>query len=100
MEFTNSLAYSTQLGAAGLIARCNSLYSIGISAVTDRPPLVLFVRENGAFVSQNRSDTAFFLPLTEIRLPAFLPIRVPLAPGTLPYSAGRTAGKPGRNRVT
>src|SRR4051812_24912927 len=37
MEFTNRLANSAQFGAAGLIARRNSLYSIGISAVSDRP---------------------------------------------------------------
>jgi len=44
----------------------------------------VFVRENGAFDPQNRSDTAFFPPLTETSLPAFLPIRVPLALGVRP----------------
>jgi len=42
----------------------------------------MLVRENGAFYPQNRSDTALFLPLT--CLPAFLPIRAPLARGALP----------------
>jgi hypothetical protein len=43
----------------------------------------LLVRENGALDPQNRSDTAFFLPLTETRQPALLPIRAPMAPGAL-----------------
>jgi hypothetical protein len=58
----------------------------------------LLVRENGAFDPQNRSDTAFLLPLT--RLPAFLPIRVPWAQGALPAASLIRFGRADRRKTT
>lgn len=57
---------------------------------------VVLVRENGAFDPQYRSDIAF-PPLT--RLPAFLPIRAPLARGVLPAALPTGLGWTNRGEI-